>query len=334
MRYTIIALIITILTTSCSSDTSTDFLSMQYQYIAPDEVINPASEYLIVIGDIQEYTQTFENLDYLIYSLNWIRNQNNHYGNIKCVLQDGDVTNNNSPWQWDMAREAFHHLKDSVMYVWSTGNHDYQWGGETGTQISDRTSTLLNSYLSNPLLDKNILSYFETDRYENIILRSTLANRQINIISLEFGPRPEVLHWAAEYVRSHTDERFILMTHEYMTSEGDRMESGKTFADLQFMELPHTEPDEIWEQLVKPNDNVLCVVNGHNGFCKYLETENDAGRMVPQILFNLQYQVNGGDSMLQLWEFPQNENRVNISVYNTLSGEYKDSELTSYSFTY
>lgn len=316
------------------NNSDTDYQDETFRFIAPDQVINPNSEYLIVIGDIQEYTETFENLEYLTYSIDWIRNQNNFFHNIKAVLQDGDVTNGDQPWQWAMAIDAFHHLKDSTMYVWSTGNHDYQWDGPNGTEITDRSTTLLNSYAPNPQLDKSIVASFKKGKYDNIILESGLSGRNIQIISLEFGPRPDAVEWARRYVSSHPDKKFILMTHEFMTAAGNRVANGKSFAAMQFPTIPHTEPEYIWENLIKPNDNVICLVNGHNGFCKYLETPNDTGRQVPQILFNLQYQENGGDSMLQLWEFPKGENRINITVYNTLRQEYHLPEETTFSFTY
>ena len=336
LRPFIIGLIGLVYITSLSSCTDEDaYLKEKYLYIAPDPIINPESEYIIVIGDIQESTQTWENLEYLIYSLDWIRNQQNHYANIKCILQDGDVTNNNQKWQWEMALSAFHHLKDSTMYLWCTGNHDYTWGGENGVTISNRTSSIIDDYLAgNQLLNHNIIAWYENGSYHNVVVKNTINGDRLDIISLEFGPRPEVVSWAAEYVRANSNRRFILMTHEWMTSRGERVSDDKSYAESQFADYPHTCPEYIWENLVYPNDNILCVVNGHNGFCKYLETENAVGRMVPQILFNLQYQENGGDSMLQLWEFPKNENRAIINVYNTLKQTYLAPESNSFTFIY
>lgn len=336
LRILIIGLISLVYTTSISSCTNEDaYLDEQYPFIAPDPIINPESEYIIVIGDIQESTQTWENLEYLIYSLDWIRNQQNHYGNIKCLLQDGDITNNNLNWQWDMALNAFHHLKDSTMYVWCTGNHDYTWGGENNFTINDRNSSLLDDYLvDNHLLNSNIIAWNKNGSYHNIVVKNMVKGERLDIISLEFGTPPEVITWAAEYVRSNPTRRFILMTHEYMTRAGERVSDDQSYAKSQFVEYPHTGPEYVWENLVYPNDNILCVVNGHNGFCKYLETKNAKGRMVPQILFNLQYQENGGDSMIQLWEFPKHENRVVIKVYNTLKQIFPEPESTSFTFTY
>lgn len=318
---------------SCSDDISPDNIE-SYEFIPIDPIINVSSNYMIVIGDIQEYTNNCVYLPYLNYSLDWIRNQNNMYNNIVSVLQVGDVTNNNQKHQWDNARNAFKHLKDSVMYVWCIGNHDYSWSGEKKISITSRESSMLNKYVSNPLLNNNIVDEFEKDHYDNIIVKNTVGDQRIDIISLEFGPRPDVVQWVTDHVSRHIDRKYILMTHEYMTNEGTLYQSGETFANLQFFKIPFCEPEFIWDNLVKPNDNIICVINGHNGFCKYLESKNNAGRMVPQIMFNLQYQENGGDSMIQLWEFPKDKNEIIISVYNTMKRIEVNPTEYKYSFTY
>lgn len=117
------------------------------------------------------------------------------------------------------------------------------------------------------------------------------------------------------------------MTHEWLSRYGDRLDDDSD-ANLQFSHSSHTTPQEIWNSLVYPNDNIVCVLCGHNGFCKYLFSKNKVGRDVCQILFNLQYQENGGDGMIQLWEFPANENAINISVYNTITRQFHPDDET------
>ena len=55
---------------------------------------------------------------------------------------------------------------------------------------------------------------------------------------------------------------------------------------------------------------------------------------VPQILFNLQYQDNGGDGLIQLWESPNNSNVVNISAYDTFNRDWFMTDSTSFSFNF
>lgn len=67
---------------------------------------------------------------------------------------------------------------------------------------------------------------------------------------------------------------------------------------------------------------------------EFLETASCIGRMVPQIMFNLQYQENGGDTMVELWEFPQNSDTANVGVYHTWNRRYLDTSETSYKLRY
>ena len=59
------------------------------------------SEYILVVGDIQEYTMD-EKLanNYFVPTHNWIRGMNLMGYQIDCVLQTGDVSNNNEDWQY------------------------------------------------------------------------------------------------------------------------------------------------------------------------------------------------------------------------------------------
>lgn len=89
-------------------------------------------------------------------------------------------------------------------------------------------------------------------------------------------------------MRTFSGERFILMTHEWLSAQGIRLNAG-THAQLQFEGYSsYSTPEEIWNLLVKDNDNIVCVLCGHekNFSCCYV-SENNCGRKVPQIMFNL-----------------------------------------------
>lgn len=296
--------------------------------IQADSILSQTSNYIVIIGDIQAYTNNDARLKYLNLSCDWIANQQELTpGIISCVLQNGDLTEDNSKSQYKNADEAFSHLGETVILIPSTGNHDYKWGGSAGAmEITDRNSTGINTLNNlNPLRMLPILE-FEPGKLDNIIVPIMVGKRKIYIIALEFGPRKEAVDWATLVVKANPDVDFILMTHEWMTRSGLRIDKG-SYADAQFPNLSHSTPEEIWQKLVYPNNNILCVLCGHNGFCKYLFSKNKAGREVCQILFNLQYQENGGDGLVQLWEFPKDKNIINVSVYNTITREFHpDSE--------
>lgn len=284
----------------------------------PDGILVANSQYLAVIGDIQEYTVSDDMSVFLIKTCNWLRSQQMHFNCFSCVLQNGDITWSNADYQWNVADKAFRYLGQDLIYIPSTGNHDYTW--DKNSQISDRNSTKFNSLKSISALRRQPKAQFEQNRLDNIIVTVRVGEDSISIIVLEFGPREEAVTWADSIVRANPNKKYILMTHEWMTRTGERINEG-SYADMQMPNISHSTPQEIWDKMVYPNDNILCVLCGHNGFCKYLYTPNKAGREVCQILFNLQYQEHGGDGMIQLWEFPKDETAINISVYNTIRRE-------------
>lgn len=286
-----------------------------------DRIIDPASEYVVVFGDIQEYTDDGNAFPYFTASVDWIKCQDEIFGNISCVLQVGDVTWRNKRAQWASAVNAFKRLDERVLYLWCTGNHDYDCLENTFLTITDRHSSKSDSYISNHRLDDAAKTLFAEGSHENLILHDFVTDHEgLDLICLEFGARPEVVEWAADYVVAHPSRRFILMTHEWLTRDGERVDEG-SYAEMQFGTLPHSTPEQIWRRLVYPNDNVIAVLCGHNGFCSMLKTPNSAGRDVTQVLFNLQYQRNGGDSMVQLWRFDPQSDKIDIFVYNILTGE-------------
>lgn len=299
--------------------------------VIPDFNLKSTSDYIVVFGDIQEYTESFLTMKYFNESVFWIKGQYGLGARILDVLQVGDITSTNSKSQWSRFKNASSIITSVLPFFVCTGNHDYSTNMKF--QIENRKSTLINEYAHFPLTDSKIKTYYSNTELENYVAELSDRNHT-NLIVLEFGARKEVLAWAIEYVQAHSDERFILMTHEWLTRYGERI-SIASYAESQFSGFSsYSTPEEIWESLVKPNDNIVCVLCGHNGFSAKLFSTNDAGRDVPQILFNLQYQEHGGNGLIQLWEFPEESEDVHICVYDTINKEWYMPDSTSITFRY
>ena len=289
--------------------------------VEPDSIFNQNSQYIAVIGDIQEYSVSDERINYFNKTNVWLRAQQKYFSVFSCILQNGDLTWGNQKIQWERVDSSLNYLGDNLLFIPSIGNHDYTWGGSKGIEINDRNSTGFNLLKNLSVLRKQKMLQFEKGKLDNIIVPIKIGADTLYVIALEFGPRKEVVLWADSIVRENSRKKYILMTHEWLTRPGQRIVEG-SYADMQFPNISHSTPEEIWKKMVYPNDNILCVLCGHNGFCKYLYSKNKAGREVCQILFNLQYQENGGDGMIQLWEFPKEKNKINIFVYNTIKREF------------
>ena len=298
-----------------------------------DSHLNPDSEYLIVFGDIQEYTADPDLCRYYRLSVEWIQAQLNAGARFVDILESGDVTWGNFESQWDLFRKATETIAAKIPYFVCIGNHDYDWDSES--KIRERSSTRINAYCHFPLSDAKILAYYSGTGLENYVAQLSDA-RRTRLLVLELGTRPEVLEWARQYVNGHPDDRFILMTHEWLSEYGQRISTG-SYAEMHFAGYStYCTPEEIWNKLVKPNDNIVCVLCGHNGFAGKLFSVNDAGREVPQVLFNLQYQDNGGNGYVQLWEFPSRSDSVKIVAYDTINRDWvmPDSTAVTFRFNY
>lgn len=294
-----------------------------------DSIKDLSAEYLLVFGDIQEYTKNSNTMIYYDKSVNWIIRQLNDDVKITAILQVGDVTTANKESQWKLFQSSTQLLADRIPYFLCTGNHDYDWS-DGGYKIAHRNSTLINKYADFSLLRQRVVAYYDGSSLENYVAEIDILDNKLYLLVLEFGARPQVLEWAKSFVQCHENDTFLLMTHEWLTRRGERLSNG-SFSESQFKGYSEfCTPEQIWEELVYPNDNIWCVLCGHNGFSTQLYSENIIGRGVPQVLFNLQYQDNGGDGLVQLWEFNKN-GIVNVGVYDTINERWLQTEETSFS---
>ena len=288
------------------------------------------NEYIAIFGDIQYYTNYIYIHTYR-KSLEWIQEKWRRGAAIKCILHTGDVTQENGYSSWYNFINYTQDVAEKIMYISAIGDHDYTWHN---TLIDDRDSTEFSNYLNFKKSLENVAAYYEPGRLENIVVKNTIQGERYDILVLEFGPRKEVVEWANEYVSAHKDIKFILLNHEYLESGGGRRTTGlKCVSRLR--NTTYTTPDELWDQLIKKNDNIMCVLCGHVGGLYALTLEkNDYGRDVPQIQFNIQSAAYRYDNWLMLWKFPPNRDSVVVSVINAETHKYYNDRDTLFTFRY
>ena len=289
------------------------------------------SEYIIVVGDIQEYTYDESLQPYLEYTMQWIYNAVDAGVGVNCVLQVGDITGFNRRSEWRAFARYTEPVAKLVPFVACIGNHDYDWNDES--KIESRNDTHFSKYVNFSKAKAKLVVRYEKDKMENVVVRNNIFGEIYDILVLEYGARDEVLVWANNHVRANPENRYILLTHEFLTRNGEII-SKDSYAEKQLLNTSWNSPQQLWDKLVKCNNNIMCVVCGHNGFSKMRIATNDAGREVPQILFNIQYQENGGDGLIEIWEMAQNSDSISVGVYNTIKNEWVDSPDTSFKFRY
>ena len=166
----------------------------------------------MVLPDTQNYSEKFP--EQFQAQTEWIVDQAKSR-RIAAVLHLGDITNRSSEPEWQVASQAMAKLDGTVPYFMIVGNHDYSADG----RCIDRT-TRYNDYF--PVARFKERANFggtydrEPERMENSYQTFDVGGRKFLVLSLEFGPRQDVVRWANQVAARHSDREAILLTHAYM----------------------------------------------------------------------------------------------------------------------
>ncbi len=249
-----------------------------------------------VLGDTQDYStfapEVFE------AQTQWLVDNRDALG-LEFVVHVGDVVNANNEFEWMRADGALSILDGEVPYAILPGNHDMGAGGSANVRDTD----LLNQFF--PVSRFEDTATFggvydqEPDRYDNNYHTFTAPDGTAwMVLSLEFGPRDDVLRWANEVVAAHPDHRVIISTHDYLNFDQLRHNSFDVLGEGD----PRTsygigdsveganDGDDIWNKFVRKHPNISFVFGGH--ICGDgggdLISYGDYGNPVHQILVNYQ----------------------------------------------
>ena len=256
--------------------------------------------------------------------------------NIVYVFQLGDITNNNTPPEWQHAIDAFSLIDNIVPYAIVPGNHDY---GPSGN-AADRT-TLMNDYFSYPRISAwtTFGGAYEAGKLDNTYHLFSVGKRDFILLALEWGPRDEVMAWANQLMDNNPDRYGILITHAYLNNDDLRYDI-TDIAHLQDFD-PHdyatpgvNDGEELWQKLVRKHAFIM-VLNGHvlGDGTGYLASKTDTGITCQQMLSNYQFRDLGGEGYMRLLEFKPDGTTVQVSTYSPLYDSYLTDADQSYSFT-
>jgi hypothetical protein len=296
---------------------------------------------VVVLPDTQHYCE--KHPDQFYAQTKWIAAHANER-KIAAVFQLGDVTNHNTPEQWEVAKKAIGTLDGVVPYFLTLGNHDYS---ERGV-CADRT-TLYNDYF--PVAQAKTTKHFggtydrEPERMENSFQTFSAGGRDFLVLSLEFGPRNDVVRWANEVAATHRDKSIVLLTHAYMYFDETRYDWAKRGKDQRWN--PHgykvaaatnddiNDGEQLWQKLVSKHENFVLTLNGHvlNDGLGRIVTQTPAGRDVHQVLVNFQMKPNGGDGWLRLLEFKADGKTVDVRDYSPTLNRQNESKQNRFAIT-
>lgn len=283
--------------------------------------VMPGSWSIAVLPDTQVYAESYPGV--FDAQTAWIRH-NATNRNLKYVLHLGDITNRNTPEQWENAYNSMKLLHGEVSYALAPGNHDFGPGGNAATR-----DTYLNQYF-NPkeyVAQNPNIELFEPNKIDNSAHRFEAGGRKWIIIALEWAPRDEAVAWANQTMAKYPDHIGILITHAYMFSDSTRYDwsKGRQSWNPHGYQTPGTKNDgeQLWQKLVSRHRFAL-TLNGHvlNDGTGFLVTQDRLGRDVPQILANYQMRPMGGSGYLRILEFQPDGQTVRMKAYSPIYDRY------------
>jgi len=281
---------------------------------------------LVVLPDTQIYSESYPGL--FENQTRWIV-ENRVARKIAFVAHLGDITNRNTPEQWDNARRAMGHLDGQVPYAIAPGNHDYGPGGSTQTR-----DTYFNEYfpLAQQKQQPTFGGTFEPGRLDNSYHLFHAGGRDWIVITLEFGPRNAVVAWANEVLREHAKRLAIIVTHAYTYLDDTRYDHvhhpDQHWSPYHYgcAKLPGgtNDGEDLWQKLVSKHENVAFVLSGHvlGDGAGRLSSATPHGNVVHQILANYQMRAIGGEGYMRLFEFLPDGETVQVKTYSPFLNKY------------
>lgn len=285
---------------------------------------------VVLLPDTQYYAEKYPEV--LDSQINWIaRNARN----IQLVIQQGDLTQNNNDKEWQVVQQAFSRLDHKLPYVLAVGNHDM---GSTPGKFSDvRNTSLYNQYFPVGRMAQlpGFGGTFEAGKMDNAYYLLQMGKRKWMVLTLEFGPRNAVLHWANDLVRQYPGHTVILNTHSYMFSDSTRQGPGDYWRPQAYGigkdrgDSTVNDGEQIWEKLVRKHANIRFVFSGHvlNSGVGTLVSINDHGHYVYQMLANYQSEVKGsvrgGNGWLRILDMDLKKKTLSVRTYSPFVKEYK-----------
>jgi hypothetical protein len=298
---------------------------------------------IILLPDTQHYTSTYPEIIYK--QMNWIVENKNPL-NIQYVIHLGDITNNNKEYAWEVADSSFKILEDAgISYSIVYGDNDMK-NSSKNYYDGIRHTKLLNRYFPVSRFDKPGSwwrgGFFDPEKIDNYYCLAEYKNYKFLIMNLEIAPRSAVLNWADKIIAQYSSRKVILVTHDYLDRNGNRLDDLKTFGldgKDENGKLKGNNAEAVFKKLVKKNSNIILVLCGHKEgtFEKEvkikLSKDSKETRKVFEILSDFQDErlkgtdEKSGKGLLRVLKLYPEKNEISISTVSALTGKSKENEI-------
>ena len=308
-----------------------------YHIISPwvDEAdIEIPSDYaysFMIVGDTQIITD--QHPEYLHCIYDYIVD-NVEDKKVKYVFGLGDITDNDTEEEWNVAKDEIAKLDGVVRYSIIRGNHDIYsakknlaWESRFDAMYGSPDSPYASQY-----------SYFyDGGAQDNFRARNTIhifeagGIKYLNV-ALDYGADDNVLKWAGDIISNHPYHNVIISTHCYLNSDKDYYTSNDNSYPERDYGATANNGDEIWEKLVSKHPNIVMVLCGHAPTPDIVvrEVEGDAGNKIKEILIDPQgLDANATVSptgLVATFYFDETGKNITTTYYSTIKQKYYKAE--------
>ena len=228
----------------------------------------------------------------------------------------GDITDSDVVEQWTPAKAGIDKLNGVVPYSLVRGNHD--------------NVTSYNSYFNNTAYTSQFEGFYQAGQVQNSWRRLDVGGEKYLLITLDNGPKDDVLAWADGIIKANADRKVIITTHAYLSQDGDTLRgtnNGGPDSDTPTKNgLEYNDGYDIWNELIYENPNVFMVVGGHIDIDRVVTTKavGKHGNEVIQMLIDPQSVDRGlgATGMVTMLYFSEDGKSITVQTYSTVRDQY------------
>ncbi|MFI1095700.1 LamG-like jellyroll fold domain-containing protein [Streptomyces sp. NPDC020917] len=218
--------------------------------------------------------------------------------NIVFLAHLGDVTQNGQAEEYAAATKVFAMLdRAGASYGVLAGNHDVSSDDQRGS------TPYLDTF--NPARARKSPSYHSSspDGYNTShIFRA--GGRSWLLLSLDWRLSDKGFAWANAVIKDNPTLPVIVTTHEIVGSDDDGTAGLSGYGQ------------QMWDRLIKDNDQVFLTLNGHYWPPGSTVMKNSAGNDVHLHITNYQDRYYGGTGMIRSYRFDLNRGRIDVTTFS------------------
>jgi predicted phosphodiesterase len=282
----------------------------------------PSEFSIVIIPDTQ--ILAYKHHDMYKKMAQWIKNNKDNL-NLKIVLHLGDVVHHGNRYeeQFKAAEAAFEEVYNAdIPMLVTPGNHDYD-----NQLMEDRSLIMFNRYFGvERYRDCSWFGgTFEEGQIENSYAKLEIEGVKFLFLSLEFGPRDEVLAWADDILEAHCDYKAIIITHSFMYTHGERTKPGDRHNPKMYAgAIGCNDGEDMWHKSFKKHQNLIAIFSGHHisENISYRMDKGEKGNPIFQSFQNWQDAENGGEGRIRILKIK--EEGMNLQVFNPQTEKHEE----------